>query len=71
MSDGVFNLLWNGRLLSDHYVSKGRFRNLLQREILMQGKQKSLPAASKPGGKVTRSRSSRSVTRTDRETGQA
>jgi hypothetical protein len=33
---GVFNLLWNGRLLSDHYVSKGRFRNLLKREILNQ-----------------------------------
>jgi hypothetical protein len=31
---GVFNLLWNGRLLSDHYVSKGRFRNLLRKEIL-------------------------------------
>jgi len=31
---GVYNLLWNGRLLSDHYVSRGRFRNLLRREIL-------------------------------------
>jgi len=31
---GVFSLLWNGRLLSDHYVSKGRFKNLLQKEIL-------------------------------------
>jgi hypothetical protein len=31
---GVFNLIWNGRLLSDHYVSKGRFRNLLEKEIL-------------------------------------
>jgi L-amino acid N-acyltransferase YncA len=31
---GVFNLIWNGRLLSDHYVSKGRFKNLLKREIL-------------------------------------
>ncbi len=31
---GVFNLLWNGRLLSDHYVSKGRFSNLLKKEIL-------------------------------------
>lgn len=30
---GVFNLVWNGRLLSDHYVSKGRFKNLLEREI--------------------------------------
>ncbi|KPJ90711.1 MAG: hypothetical protein AMS18_10210 [Gemmatimonas sp. SG8_17] len=33
---GVFNLLWNGRLLSDHYQSKGRFRNLLKKEILNQ-----------------------------------
>jgi GNAT superfamily N-acetyltransferase len=31
---GAFSLLWNGRLLSDHYVSKGRFRNILQKEIL-------------------------------------
>jgi hypothetical protein len=31
---GVFNLIWNGRLLSDHYVSGGRFRNLLKKEIL-------------------------------------
>jgi hypothetical protein len=35
---GVFNLLWNGRLLSDHYVSKGRFRNLLKKEILHAGR---------------------------------
>jgi L-amino acid N-acyltransferase YncA len=32
---GVFNLIWNGRLLSDHYVSKGRFRGLLRKEILV------------------------------------
>ena len=32
---GVFNLMWNGRLLADHGVSKGRFKNLLHREILM------------------------------------
>jgi hypothetical protein len=31
---GVFNLLWNGRLLSDHYVSRGRFKNILRKEIL-------------------------------------
>lgn len=30
---GVFNLIWNGRLLSDHYVSKGRFKNILKNEI--------------------------------------
>jgi hypothetical protein len=34
---GVFNLVWNGRLLSDHYVSKGRFKNLLKRVILKAG----------------------------------
>jgi GNAT superfamily N-acetyltransferase len=33
---GVFSLVWNGRLLSDHYVSKGRFRNILREEILNQ-----------------------------------
>ncbi len=31
---GVFNLLWNGRLLADHYVSGGRFKNILKNEIL-------------------------------------
>ena len=35
---GVFSLVWNGRLLSDHYVSKGRFRNILRKEILNQRK---------------------------------
>jgi len=34
---GVFNLLWNGRLLSDHYVSKGRFKNILKKDILDGG----------------------------------
>lgn len=34
---GVFNLVWNGRLLSDHYVSKGRFKNILRKEILKKG----------------------------------
>jgi len=33
---GVFSLVWNGRLLSDHYVSKGRFKNLLRKEILKE-----------------------------------
>jgi len=33
-------LVWNGRLLSDHYVSKGRFKNLLQREILKRDDRK-------------------------------
>ena len=27
---GVFNLLWNGEILADHYVSKARFRNILR-----------------------------------------
>lgn len=31
---GVFNLLWNGQLISDHYVSKGRFKNILKKTIL-------------------------------------
>lgn len=31
---GSFSLLWDCRLLSDHYVSKGRFRNILRKEIL-------------------------------------
>jgi hypothetical protein len=31
---GVFGLLWNGRLLADHYVSKTRFQNLLRQEVL-------------------------------------
>jgi hypothetical protein len=40
---GVFSLVWNGRLLADHYVSKGRFKNLLQKEILKQGVERSCP----------------------------
>ncbi len=30
---GVFNLLHNGRLLEDHYLSATRFRNILKKEI--------------------------------------
>lgn len=30
---GVFNLVWNGRLLADHYVSGGRFKNILKSEL--------------------------------------
>jgi hypothetical protein len=33
---GVFSLVWNGRLLSDHYLSKGRFKNILRKEILKE-----------------------------------
>ena len=35
-SYGVFSLLWNGRLLSDHYLSTTRFKNLLRQEILKE-----------------------------------
>ena len=35
---GVFALVWNGRLLSDHYVSQGRFRNILRKEIQKEEK---------------------------------
>lgn len=31
---GVYNLVWNGRLLADHYVSGGRFKNILRKDIL-------------------------------------
>jgi len=30
---GVFSLVWNGRLLADHYVSGGRFKNILKNEL--------------------------------------
>lgn len=32
---GVFNLLHDGRLLEDHYLSATRFRNILQKELKM------------------------------------
>jgi hypothetical protein len=36
-AEGLHFLLFrDGRLLSDHYVGKGRFRNLLQKEILKE-----------------------------------
>jgi hypothetical protein len=41
---GVFNLVWNSRLLSDHYVSKGRFKSLLLQEVLKEGKRGGLPS---------------------------
>ena len=31
---GVFSLLWNGQLLSDHYVSATRFKNILRKQVL-------------------------------------
>lgn len=30
---GVFNLLYNGKLLDDHYLSATRFRNILRKEL--------------------------------------
>ncbi|WP_282134916.1 hypothetical protein [Seonamhaeicola maritimus] len=30
---GVFNLLRDGRLLEDHYISGTRFRNILEKEL--------------------------------------
>lgn len=30
---GVFNLLYNGRLLEDHYISATRFKNILRKEL--------------------------------------
>jgi hypothetical protein len=28
-----FNLIYNGKLLSDHYISKRRFENIINKEI--------------------------------------
>lgn len=30
---GVYSLLLNGQLLEDHYISKGRFKNILQKQL--------------------------------------
>ena len=30
---GVFSLLHNGKLLEDHYISSGRFKNILKKEL--------------------------------------
>lgn len=30
---GVFNLIYNGKLLADHYISKTRFKNILRDEL--------------------------------------
>jgi hypothetical protein len=30
---GVFSLVWDGQLLSDHYVSRARFRNILKSRL--------------------------------------
>ena len=34
---GVFNLLKNGKLLEDHYISATRFRNILKKELENHG----------------------------------
>jgi hypothetical protein len=31
---GVFSLLYNGRLLEDHYLSAKRFKNILKKELI-------------------------------------
>lgn len=54
---GVFSLIWNGRLLSDHYVSQGRFRNLLRDEITNCGSPGiPAPASRRPKKPEARSR---------------
>jgi hypothetical protein len=35
---GVFSLIWNGRLLADHYISATRFRNIIRKEIAGGGR---------------------------------
>ena len=30
---GVFSLLYNGKLLADHYISATRFQNILRKEL--------------------------------------
>jgi hypothetical protein len=30
----VFNLIYNGRLIADHYISDARFKNIIENEIL-------------------------------------
>ena len=30
---GVYSLVYNGKLLSDHYISNTRFKNILKKEI--------------------------------------
>ena len=30
---GVFNLIHNGKLLEDHYISQTRFKNILKKEL--------------------------------------
>ena len=33
---GVFNLVYNGKLLADHYISGRRFMNIIDKELLFQ-----------------------------------
>ncbi len=30
---GVYSLIWNGKLLADHYISNTRFKNILNKEL--------------------------------------
>ena len=32
---GTFNLIYNGKLLADHYISKRRFENILKKNIML------------------------------------
>ncbi|MEO0340881.1 MAG: YoaP domain-containing protein, partial [Bacteroidota bacterium] len=36
---GVFNLLYNGQLIEDHYISHTRFRNILKKELKIKAPQ--------------------------------
>jgi len=35
---GVFNLVYNGKLIAEHYISEKRFRNILEKEINIKKK---------------------------------
>jgi ribosomal protein S18 acetylase RimI-like enzyme len=35
---GTFNLIYDGRLLADHYISKRRFENIINKQILAKAK---------------------------------
>lgn len=30
---GVFNLVYNGKLIAEHYISEKRYRNILEKEL--------------------------------------
>ena len=33
---GVYNLIYNGKLLAEHYISETRFKNILEKEQLLE-----------------------------------